>query len=138
VHYELTAEGQTIKILIWWFWNICKMWEEECDLKCELQEAESSIMIICLLTQHWQLDNPWQNIQFLSFHNTPIKLTSPLPTFFYSLNSKLPSKEDFRPWKTSLMCQMTWRRYHKHPSNGASKSEKGSGRGAFLWKDNNQ
>jgi hypothetical protein len=46
-----------------------------------------------------------------------IYLTSLLPTFFYSLNSKLPLKEeDFRQWKTSsLMRGLTWRRYHKHP-----------------------
>jgi hypothetical protein len=74
----------------------------------------------------------WQNIRFLPFHNPPIHLSSRLPTFFYSLNSKLPLKEeDFRQLKTSsLMWRMTWRQYHKHPSNSASKS----GRGALLCK----
>jgi hypothetical protein len=70
------------------------------------------------------IDSSWQNIQFSPFHNPPVHLTSPLPTFLYSLNSKLSlNKEDFRQWKTSsLMRWMTWRQYHKHPSNSASKS----------------
>jgi hypothetical protein len=46
-------------------------------------------------------------------------------------------EEDFRQWKTSpLMQQMTWRGYHKHPSNSASKSGKDSKRGALLRKGN--
>jgi hypothetical protein len=62
----------------------------------EMWEAGSSITIMCLLMQHCQLDNFWQNIQFLPFHNPPIHLTSLLSTSFYSLNSKLPLKEDFK------------------------------------------
>jgi hypothetical protein len=31
---------------------------------------------------------------------------------------------------------MTWRWYHKHPSSSASRSWKGSGRGALLCKGN--
>jgi hypothetical protein len=56
---------------------------EEYGLKCGLREAGSSIMTICLFTQHCQLDNPWQNMQFLFFHSTPMNLTPP-PKFFYS------------------------------------------------------
>jgi hypothetical protein len=80
--------------------------------------------------------------QFLAKHaiptipHPPIHLTSPLPTFFYSLNSKLPLKEEgCRQRKTSsLMQRMTWKQYHKHPSNNASESGKGGGRGALLCK----
>jgi hypothetical protein len=55
----------------------------------EMWEAGSSLTIMRLLTQHCQLDNSWQNIQFLPFHNPLIHLTSPLLTSFYSVNSKL-------------------------------------------------
>jgi hypothetical protein len=41
--------------------------DEESDLKCGLLEVGSSITIMRLLTQHCQLDNSWQNIQFLPF-----------------------------------------------------------------------
>jgi hypothetical protein len=65
--------------------------------------------------------------QFLPSHNPHIHLTSPIPTSSYSLNSKLPLKEeDFRQQKTvSLMSWMTCRQDHKHPLNSASKIEKG-------------
>jgi hypothetical protein len=54
----------------------------------------------------------------------------------YSLKSKLSLKEeDFRQWKKMpLMWQMTWRWYHSQPSDSASKSRKGGGRGALLCK----
>jgi hypothetical protein len=55
---------------------------EESDLKFGLWEAGSSI-IMHLLTQHCQLDNSWEGIQFLFFHFPPIHLTSPLMTFFF-------------------------------------------------------
>jgi hypothetical protein len=58
---------------------------KDSDLKCGLWEAGSSITIMHLLTQRSQLENSWQN---LKFHNPSIHLTSPRPTFFYSLNSK--------------------------------------------------
>jgi hypothetical protein len=35
---------------------------------------------------------------------------------------------------SSLMGLMTWRWYHKHPSNRSSKSGKGGGRSALLCK----
>jgi hypothetical protein len=78
----------------------------------------------------------WQNIQFLPFHNTPIHLISPLLTYFYSLNSKLPLKEEnFRQWNTSsLMQQMTNRQYHKHSLDSASTRGKGCGRCSLLCK----
>jgi hypothetical protein len=41
-----------------------------------------------LLSQHCQLENSLQIIQFLPFHNPPSHLTSTVLTFFYSLNSK--------------------------------------------------
>jgi hypothetical protein len=69
-------------------------------------ETGSSITIMHLLTQHCQLDNSWQNINFLPFHNPSLHLTSPLPTFSYSLNSKLLLREDFRQWKTSSPMQL--------------------------------
>jgi hypothetical protein len=84
VHYEFAPEGHTIN--------------QDCYLvvlRC-LQEAGSDITIMHLLTQRSQLDNSWQNIQFLPFHNPTIHLTSPLPTSFCSLNPKLPLKEDFK------------------------------------------
>jgi hypothetical protein len=117
VHYEFAPEVQTIRILICLFWDVYGMRYKESNMKCGLLEAGSFVTIMHLLTQHCQLENSWQNIQFLPFDNRPIHLTSPLPTFFYSLNSKLPlMEEDFRQWKTSsLMQQMTWRRNHKHP-----------------------
>jgi hypothetical protein len=49
-----------------------------------------------LLTQHCQLDNPWQNIKFLSFHNTPINLTSPHPNFFLLPKFKITLKGRLR------------------------------------------
>jgi hypothetical protein len=64
----------------------CSM--KKSDLKCGLQEAGYSVTIMHLLTRHRQLDNSWQNIQFLPFH-----LTSHLPTFSWSLNLDLPSKK---------------------------------------------
>jgi hypothetical protein len=101
MHYEFGPEGQTIKILIWPFSDICGILYVESYLKCGLSEASSFIMIMRLLTQCSQLVNSWQNIQLLPFHNPPIHLSSPLPTFFYSVNSKLPLKEeDSRQWKT--------------------------------------
>jgi hypothetical protein len=54
------------------------MWYKICDLKCELPEAGFSIMKMRLLTQRYELDNSWQNIQFLDFDNPPIHLTSTL------------------------------------------------------------
>jgi hypothetical protein len=84
VHYEFAQEViQTIKEFISEFWDICRMQYKE----CELREAGSSIIIMRLLTHHCQLDNFWQNIKFLPFHNAPIHLT-----FFYSLMSELPLK----------------------------------------------
>jgi hypothetical protein len=77
----LLKARKLIKIFIWQFWDVCGMWYKESDLKCELQEAGSSNTIMCLLTQWCQLDDSWQNIQFLTFHNPPIHLTSPLPIF---------------------------------------------------------
>jgi hypothetical protein len=75
---------QLIKIFIWRFWDVCRMQYEESDLKCGLREAGSSIMIMRLLTQHCQLDNSWQNIQFLPFHNPP-PFTWPLPSRLFSI-----------------------------------------------------
>jgi hypothetical protein len=93
-------------------------------------------MVMLLLTQQCQSENSWWNIQFLPFHSPTFHLTYPLLTFFYSLNSNLPLREeDFRQWKTSsLMLQMTWRRYHKNHLNSVSKSRKGGRRGALLHK----
>jgi hypothetical protein len=85
---------QLFSIFVWQFWDVCGMWCEESELKCGLLEAGFSIMIMCLLTECFQLANSWQNIQFLPFHNPPIYLNSTLSTFFYSINSKLPLKEE--------------------------------------------
>lgn len=63
---------------------------EESNLKCGLWEAGPCITIMCLFTQHCQLDSSSKNIKFLPFHILSIDLTSPLQTFFYSLNSILP------------------------------------------------
>jgi hypothetical protein len=73
---------QLIKIFIWWFWDVCGMWYEESGLICGLWEAGSFIMIEHLLTQHCYLDNSWQNIQSLLFHNPPIHLTTPSSWLF--------------------------------------------------------
>jgi hypothetical protein len=98
------------------------------------REAGASTTIMHLLTRYCQLDNSCQNIQFPLFHNPRTYLT-PHPTFFYSLNSKLPLKEDFRQWTTSsLMWQMTWRWYHKHPLYSASESGQGGGTCILLCK----
>jgi transposase len=69
--------------------------------------------------------------QLLTKHSIPIV---PQPPYSPDLSPKLPLKEeDFRQFKTSsLMWRMTWRRYHKHLSNSASKCRKGSGRGTLL------
>jgi hypothetical protein len=58
-------------------------------MKYGLQEAGSSIMIMHQFTWHCQLDNSWQNIQFLPFHNPPIYLISSFPTFLFP-KIKLP------------------------------------------------
>jgi hypothetical protein len=77
---------------------------KESNLKCGVRETGSSIIIMRLLTEHCQLENSRQIIQFLPFQNPPIHLTSTLLTFFYSLNSKtLLKEEDFRQWKTSSL-----------------------------------
>jgi hypothetical protein len=39
-------------------------------------------MIMRLLMQHCQLDNSWEDIEFLPFHFHPVHLTSPAVTFF--------------------------------------------------------
>jgi hypothetical protein len=104
-HYALWIfSWRPDKIFIWRFWDICGMQCEESDLKCGLQEAGSSITILHLLPHHCLLDISWKNIQFLPFHCPPIHLTYP-SDFLYSLNSKLPLKEDFRQWKTSSLVQ---------------------------------
>jgi hypothetical protein len=128
VYYEFTPDGQTIKILIWWFWGVCGMWYEESDLKWWLQEAGSSITLSVR--------------QFLAKHSIPNLPQPPYSPDFSPLDFFLFPKlkctlieEDFRQWKTSsLMRQRIWRWYHKHPLNSASKSEKGGGRGALLHK----
>jgi hypothetical protein len=107
VHYEFAPEVQIVnqdfyQAVLRSLW----MCYEESDLKCGLRKAGSSIMTMRLFTQCCQLDNSWQNTQFLSLHNPPIHLISPLLTFFYSLNSKLPLKEeDMRQWKASSLMQ---------------------------------
>jgi hypothetical protein len=78
-----------------------------------------------------------------SIHTLPQPLYSPdiWPLdFFYSPNSKLPLKEEgSRQWKvSSLMQQMTWRRYHERPSNRASKSWKCGVQGDYFVGDNIQ
>lgn len=121
----LLKVSKLIMIFTWRFWDVCGIQYEKSHLKCGLQEAATSITIMSLLTQCCQLDNSSQNFQLLPFHKPPIHLTSPLSTFSYFLNSKLPLKEDFRQQKTSSLMQwMTWRWYHKHPSNIASKKWK--------------
>jgi hypothetical protein len=73
---------------------------EESDQKCGLRGAGSYITIMCLVTVF--SDSSWQNIQFIPFHNPPIHLISPLLTYFYSINSKLPLKEEnFRQWNAT-------------------------------------
>jgi hypothetical protein len=57
------------------------------NLNCELQKSGSSITTMCLLTQYYQLDNSWQNIQFRFFHNPPI--TWPLPSRLFFLFPEL-------------------------------------------------
>jgi hypothetical protein len=57
---SLLKVRKLIKIFIWWFWDVCSMRYEESDLKCGLQEAGSSVMIMRLLTQRHQSDNSWQ------------------------------------------------------------------------------
>jgi hypothetical protein len=97
-----------INIFIWRFWNVCGMWYKESDLKCGLWEAGCSVTIMHLVTQCCQLHNSWQNIHFLPVHNAPIHLTSDLLTFFYTLYSNLPSKEeDFGWWETPSLMRIT-------------------------------
>jgi hypothetical protein len=55
----------------------CSMKNVTCNVDCGKLLHHNN----ALLTQCCQLDNYWQNIQFLPFHNSPINLTSPLPTF---------------------------------------------------------
>jgi hypothetical protein len=55
---------------------------KESNLKFGLREAGFSITIMHLFTQYCQLDNIWQNIQYLPFQNTPIHLISPPPNSF--------------------------------------------------------
>jgi hypothetical protein len=83
VHYEFNPKDQTIKTVIWRYWDACRMW----DLKCGLWEAGSSITIMHLLTQCCQLDNR----QFLAPPH-PIHLTTLISTFFYSLKLKITLK----------------------------------------------
>jgi hypothetical protein len=97
------------------------------DLKCGLREADYSITIIHLLTLHCQLDNFWQNIQ------PPYSYDLSPPTFF-SLNTKLPlTEEDAVEHITNNA--MNDFKDTKHPSNCASNSGKGGGRGALLCKE---
>jgi hypothetical protein len=70
-----------------WFSDVCGMQYEKNWPKMYTVVSGFLITIMCLLTQHYQLDSFWQNIQFLPFQGPPLYLTSPLPTVFYSLNS---------------------------------------------------
>jgi hypothetical protein len=73
---------QLIQNFIWWFWDVCGMGYKESDLKCKLWEVGSFITIMHLLTQCCQLDNSWQNIQFLPFHNPSYSPNLSSPDFF--------------------------------------------------------
>lgn len=52
-----------------------------CQWKCGLQEHWTLNTKTQQFTQLYQLKTSWQSIQFLSFHITPIHLTSPLHVF---------------------------------------------------------
>jgi hypothetical protein len=104
VHYEFTPEGQTAN-QDFYLAVLRRLRYEERDLKCGLREAGSSITIMRLLTQRCQLDNSWQNIQFLPFHNPPYSPDLSPPDFFLLPKPKITLKEDFRQWKTSSLMQ---------------------------------
>jgi hypothetical protein len=65
---------------------------EENDLKCGLWESGSSIKRMRLLTEHCQLDNSWQNIQFIPSHNPPYSPDLSPPHFFLSAKLKITVK----------------------------------------------
>jgi hypothetical protein len=137
-HYVLDLEGQTINH-DWRFWDVCGIRYEESYLKCGLWEAGSSVTIMRLLTPRCHLSKSWKTFNSYPSTTRSIHLTSTISICFYSLNSKLPLKwKDFRQWKScSLIGRMAWRRYHKHPLNGSSKTGKGDGKGALLGKGTN-
>jgi hypothetical protein len=64
----------------------------ESDLKCGLWESDASITIMCLFTEHCQLDSAWQNILFLSFHDPTCSSDLSLPNFFLFPKLKITLK----------------------------------------------
>jgi hypothetical protein len=91
----LLKVGQLIEIFMWRFWDVCGMQYEESNLKCGLREAGSSITIMHLPIHHCQLDNSWQNIQSLPFHNHPYSHDLSRPDFFLYPKLKITHKGRF-------------------------------------------
>jgi hypothetical protein len=76
-----------------------------------LREASSSMTTMRLLTRRHQLDNSWQNIQFLLFHNPTIHLPS-ASRLFSSAKLKITIKwKRFRAVEIRLIRRMTSKRY---------------------------
>jgi hypothetical protein len=113
MHYEFPLEDKKVnryfyQVVLRCLWNaVWRKWPEMWTvgswlLHCDNAPVHTVLSIRQLLAKH--------SIPTLPQHPYSHDI-SPL-NFLYSLNSKLPLKEDFKQWKTSsLMRRMTWRWY---------------------------
>jgi hypothetical protein len=105
VQYEFAPESQTFNQDSY-LAVLRSLWDAVCRKRPEMWPAESWLLHHDNMPAHTALSIR----QFLAKHSITtlpqpfIHLSSPLPTFLYSLNSKLPFREeDFKQWKTSSL-----------------------------------